>query len=54
MMTDNVPENIMPSSRTMSSIKQEVDNPMTPARNYHQVCSPSTTIQATEVNGLSA
>ncbi|XP_044009335.1 steroid hormone receptor ERR2-like isoform X3 [Aphidius gifuensis] len=48
MMTDNVPENIMPNSRTMSSIKQEVDNPMTPTRNYHQVCSPSTTIQATE------
>lgn len=50
MMSDNVPENIMPSNRTMSSIKQEIDNPMTPTRSYHQVCSPSTTIQASEVN----
>lgn len=49
MMSGNAVENMIGNNRTMPSIKQEVENPTTPTQNYHQVCSPSTTIQHQEV-----
>ena len=48
-MSSNTIESMIGSTRTMPSIKQEVENPSTPTHNYHQVCSPSTTIQHQEV-----
>ncbi|XP_043273452.1 steroid hormone receptor ERR1 isoform X2 [Venturia canescens] len=48
MMSGNAVETIIGNNRTMPSIKQELDNPTTPTQNYHQVCSPSTTIQHQE------
>ncbi|KAK0083168.1 hypothetical protein PV325_009226 [Microctonus aethiopoides] len=49
MMSGSATENMIPSNRTGPSIKQEIENPATPTQNYHQVCSPSTTIQHQEV-----
>ncbi|XP_046490166.1 estrogen-related receptor isoform X3 [Neodiprion pinetum] len=34
---------------TIPSIKQEVENPTTPSQNYHQVCSPTTTLHHQDV-----
>uniref|UniRef100_A0A0C9RQH6 Esrrb_0 protein n=1 Tax=Fopius arisanus TaxID=64838 RepID=A0A0C9RQH6_9HYME len=45
MMSGNVSENMISSNRLLPGIKQEVDNPTTASQNYHQSCSPSTTIQ---------
>ncbi|XP_015120013.1 steroid hormone receptor ERR1 isoform X4 [Diachasma alloeum] len=45
MMSGNASENMITSNRVLPGIKQEVDNPTTPSQSYHQVCSPSTTIQ---------
>lgn len=50
MMSGNTTDTMIPTNRTLPNIKQEVENPTTPTQNYHQVCSPSTTIQQQEVN----
>ncbi|XP_053597273.1 steroid hormone receptor ERR2 isoform X6 [Microplitis demolitor] len=49
MMSGNTTDTMIPTNRTLPNIKQEVENPTTPTQNYHQVCSPSTTIQQQEV-----
>ncbi|XP_034942584.1 steroid hormone receptor ERR2 isoform X3 [Chelonus insularis] len=49
MMSGHSTDNMIPSNnRTVPNIKQEIENPTTPTQNYHQVCSPSTTIQHQE------
>lgn len=49
MMSGNTTDTMIPNNRTVPNIKQEIENPTTPTQNYHQVCSPSTTIQHQEV-----
>ncbi|XP_044598304.1 steroid hormone receptor ERR2 isoform X6 [Cotesia glomerata] len=49
MMSGNTTDTMIPTNRTVPNIKQEIENPTTPTQNYHQVCSPSTTIQHQEV-----
>jgi estrogen-related receptor ERR len=48
-MSGTTAESMIGSNRTLSSIKQEIDNTSTSTQNY-QVCSPTTTLQQQEVN----
>ncbi|XP_012257460.1 steroid hormone receptor ERR2 isoform X7 [Athalia rosae] len=41
---DGGPTVMVGNNRTIPNIKQEVENPTTPSQNYHQVCSPTTTL----------
>ncbi|XP_015585204.1 steroid hormone receptor ERR1 isoform X4 [Cephus cinctus] len=48
MMSGTAVEGTVGNNRTMPNIKQEVENPTTPTQNYHQVCSPTTTLHHQE------
>ncbi|XP_012285432.1 steroid hormone receptor ERR2 isoform X3 [Orussus abietinus] len=48
-MSGTAVESMIGNNRAMPNIKQEIENPTTPTQNYHQVCSPTTTLHHQEV-----
>lgn len=48
MMSGVTIDNMIANNRSLPIIKQEVDN-TTATQSYHQVCSPTTTLQQQEV-----